>query len=101
MRRSIAVRRAASLGKSACGSLDNLAGDTSALTVGGVEAIKTFSSISVRTSVSLLTVVAVSFDIGATDILRELPAVGMGVADDGDGRVPLSPIVRRVRVGER
>ena len=70
-RRSIALRRVALFGGSTIGSLDALAGDTSALAVGGVDALETISRISARTSASLLTVVAVSFNTDVTVILRE------------------------------
>ena len=100
-RRSIAVRRAALFGRSASGSLGVLAGDTSALTVGGVDALETFSWISARTSASLLTVVVVSFDIDAAVIFRESLVVSMEVAGDDEGGVSLSLIMRRDRAGGR
>ena len=66
-----------------------LAGDTSALTVGGVDALETVACISARTSLSLLTVEAVSFDIDAAVIPRESLALMMCIAvtGDGEGRV--------------
>ena len=80
-----------------------LAGDTSALTVGGVDALETVACISARTSLSLLTVLAVSFDIDATVIPRESLSlvVRMEVAGDGEGRVSWSLIMRRDRTGGR
>ena len=102
-RRSSAVRKASLLRGPTEGPLSILAGDTSALTVGGVDVLEIVACISARTSLSLLTVMAVSFDIDATFILRESLSlvVRMEVAGDDEGRVFLSLIMRRDRAGGR
>ena len=100
-RRSIAVRRSALLAGSAIGSLDAFAGDTSALTVGGVDVLGTVSRISARTSASLLIVVVVSFDIDAAVIFRESVVLSMVVVRGDEGGVSLSLIMRRDRASGR
>ena len=67
------------------------------------DALEMVALISARTSLSLLTVLAVSFDIDATVIPRESLSlvVRMEVAGDGEGRVLWSLIMRRDRTGGR
>ena len=103
MRRVIAACNVSLRRESVGGPLDVLTGDTSALTVGGVDALETVSCISARTSLSLRTVLTVSFDIDVTVISRESLSlvVCMEVAGDGEGRVSWSLIMRRDRTDGR